>query len=100
ASRGAIARRIMVNHDNSVARKVDVELEAIGAGHQSAIERLNRVFRANLAPAAMRKHEGTQRTDRGIHRAILAGIESRHAIYLDRQDARRSAPGARAATRG
>ena len=50
-----------MNHDNLVAREVDVELEAIGAGRQSAIERCNRVFRANLAAAAMREHEAGAR---------------------------------------
>ena len=55
---------------------MDVELQAVGAGGQSAIERGDRIFRANLAATTMRKHEGARRSDRRVHRAILAGIES------------------------
>jgi magnesium chelatase subunit I len=65
-----------MNDDNSVAGEVDVELEAVGARGEPAIERRDGIFRASLAATAMRKHEGAGRSDRRMHRAILAGIES------------------------
>ena len=53
-----------------------VELEAVGAGGKAAIERGNRVFRPDLAAAPMSDDQGARRSERRVHRAILAGIES------------------------
>jgi hypothetical protein len=50
----------MMNHDNPVAREVNVELEAIGAGRQSAIERLTVFSGPILAPAAMQTPGGAK----------------------------------------
>jgi hypothetical protein len=47
----------VMDHDNSVARQVNVELEAVGAGGQPAVERHDRVFWANPAAATVREDE-------------------------------------------
>ena len=51
---------------------MDVELETVGSRRQSAIERNDGVFRAQLAATAMREDQGTRRPERRIHGAILS----------------------------
>jgi len=46
-----------MDNDDAVAREVDVELQGIGTGRKSAIERGNRIFRSNLAAAAVGEHQ-------------------------------------------
>jgi len=50
--------RIVVDHDDAVARQVDVQLEAIRAERHAVIERRNGVLRAQRGPAAMRVNDG------------------------------------------
>ena len=81
-----------MDDDDAVAGEVDVELQAVGAGRQSAIERGNRVFRADLAAAAVREHEGPRRHESPDAPRDSSWDRIGHAIYFDDQDARRSAP--------
>ena len=56
-ARGPIERGVVMHHRHAVARQADVELEPVGADRKAVVERDERVFRAQLRPAAMREHQ-------------------------------------------
>ena len=64
----------MMNDNNSVARQVHVELEAVGASSKSAIEGNQRIFRSELASAAMGEDKRAVRRERRMHEESLVVI--------------------------
>jgi hypothetical protein len=59
-ARRAIERRVVTDDGDAVRREMDVELEPVGARGDSQVERGDRIFRAQRAPAAMGKHLRTR----------------------------------------
>src|SRR5918993_3446812 len=66
-ARGPLQGRIMMDHDHAIARKMDIELEAIRAERHPVIEGRNGVLGAQRGAAAMRVNDG--------HGRILACAE-------------------------
>ena len=62
----------VVMHDrHTIAREMHIELQAVGAGGEAAVERGDRIFRADLAAATMREDERGRRFERTMHGGIL-----------------------------
>jgi len=59
--RRAIQRSIVVDNDAAVGRQVNIELEAISAEREAAVECGHRVFRRQFASAAMCENQRTTR---------------------------------------
>lgn len=57
AAIGAAQHSIVVDDGTAVAGETHIELEAVGAGGEPAVEPFNRVFRADLAAAPVSKNE-------------------------------------------
>ena len=74
STRRAIEQAVVMHDDLAIARQVHVELEAVGAGRQSAIERRDRVFRSDPAAAAMREDKRPIGGKRGMHAGSLLEI--------------------------
>ena len=55
--RGAVERRIVMDHDDGVAREMDVQLEAVGAEREAVVEGRTCVLGRERAPAAVREHQ-------------------------------------------
>ena len=53
-----VDHRVVVNHDNTVPGRVHIELDAVGAQLDRALERSERVFRVRLVSAAVRNSFG------------------------------------------
>jgi hypothetical protein len=65
AVRAAIEIGIVMDDGYAVAREADIELEPIGTRLHAAIERRDRVFGAECAPAAVRVDERIRGNDAG-----------------------------------
>jgi hypothetical protein len=73
-----------MDDDDTVAREVDVELQAVGAERQAVVERRQGVFRRERATAAVCEHERSGRRKKGMsHRPGVSVLTASHQAQKD-----------------
>ncbi len=81
AGRRAIQRLVMVDDDDAVSGKVNVELETVGAAREAVVESCDGVFRTKRRATPMRVHQ---------RRAPFAPLRSRGSLSCARSHRRPS----------